>query len=356
MFDPTLPQEVQDAVEATTLRVLRSGQYILGAEVSRFEERFADFVGASHAVGTSSGTDALLMALMALGVGPGDEVVVPDFTFFSPAGCVARLGATPVFVDVDTFYGLDPEQLQRALSPNTKAVIAVHLFGHLCAIEPIAAICTAADVALIEDCAQAVGVRDAAGRHAGSWGAMACYSFFPTKNLGAAGDGGAVTTTDGDLAHQLRLLRTHGAQPKYVHQVVGGNFRLDALQAAILAAKLPFLEGWNQARRGNAAYYDTHLPVVARTRGASTFHQYVIDVPKRDEFCAYLRTQGIETAIYYPMSMCDQPCFVGRAHKACQARSFAHNVVALPVHPRLTPADLVHVSEAVGHWFVQNPS
>lgn len=346
--------EAQPAVEEAALRVLRSGRFILGDEVQRLEEAFAAFTQSTHAVGVSSGTDALLMALTALGVGPGDEVIVPEFTFFAPAGCVSRLGATPVFVDIDAYYGMDPEGLKAAITPRTRAVVAVHLFGQACAIDDIAAVCDEAGVPLIEDCAQAIGV-EVGGRHVGHHGLMSCYSFFPTKNLGAAGDGGMVTTRDAALDQVLRRLRVHGAQPKYVHQVVGGNFRLDALQAAVLGAKLPFVPTWTEKRRANARYYDEHLAHVteleARVRPgvASTYHQFVVEHPERDALVSWLTERGVETAVYYPMIMSSQPCFV-----CGPARNHAHvastRVLALPVFPGLREGELAHVVDAVASF------
>lgn len=346
-FEPYLTAQAQGAVEAAALRVLRHGQFVLGDEVRAFEDQAASFVGAPYAVGVSSGTDALLMALMALDVGPGDEVIVPDFTFFSPAGCVARLGASPVFVDIDEFYGLDPVALDVAWSPKTKAVIAVHLFGQLCDIDTVARWCDSMALPLIEDCAQAFGAR-LGTRHAGSWGQFACYSFFPTKNLGAAGDAGLITTHNERHAERLRRLRVHGAHPKYIHQEVGGNFRMDALQAAILGAKLPFLEEWTAARRRNAEVYRSNITIQPKLRPGieSTFHQYVIEVERRDAFREHLSRHGIETAVYYPLSMRDQPCF-HLSPAPSRSRAVADRVVALPIHPGLTESDLRRVCDVV---------
>lgn len=347
-FDASrLEPEIQDAVEQAALRVLRSGRFILGDEVEAFEQAFAAYVGLAHAVGASSGTDALTMALMALGIGPGDEVIVPDFTFFAPAGCVARLGAKPVFADIDSYYGLDPEVLADLIGPQTKAVIVVHLFGQVAAIEAIAKTCASRGIPIIEDCAQAVGV-SVDSRHVGHHGSMACFSFFPTKNLGASGDGGAVVTNDENLANRLRRLRVHGAQPKYVHQELGGNFRLDALQAAILSVKLPYVDGWNARRRSHAATYDAIVDPPAKVRPGivSTFHQYVIESERRDELRKHLAANGVETAIYYPVSMRDQPCF-SNLGKISKARTVAQQVLALPVFPQLLAAEVEWVASQV---------
>ncbi len=347
-FDASrLEPEIQEAVEQAALRVLRSGRFILGDEVEGFEQAFAAYVGQGHAVGTSSGTDALTMALMALGIGPGDEVIVPDFTFFAPAGCVARLGAKPVFADIDSYYGLDPEFLADLIGPQTKALIVVHLFGQVAAIDTISKICAARGIPIVEDCAQAVGVH-IDSRHVGTHGSMACFSFFPTKNLGASGDAGAVVTNDENLAKRLRRLRVHGAQPKYVHQELGGNFRLDALQAAILSVKLPYVDEWNARRRSHAAIYDgiVDRPAKIRPGVSSTFHQYVIEAERRDELRKHLAANGIETAVYYPVSMRDQPCF-SMPSKISNARIAAQRVLALPVFPQLRSAEVEWVATQV---------
>jgi dTDP-4-amino-4,6-dideoxygalactose transaminase len=285
--------------------------------------------------------------LMALGIGPGDDVIVPDFTFFAPAGCVARLGANPVFADIDTYYGIDPDLLADLIGPRTKAVIVVHLFGQVAAIEAIAKICASHGIPIIEDCAQAVGV-SIDSRHIGHHGSMACFSFFPTKNLGASGDAGAVVTNDENLAKRLRRLRVHGAQPKYVHQELGGNFRLDALQAAILTVKLPYVNAWNARRRSHAAIYDAVVdrPAKVRPGVASTFHQYVIEAESRDELRKHLATNGIETAVYYPGSMGDQPCF-STPSKISKARTVAQRVLALPVFPQLLATEVKWVAAQV---------
>lgn len=350
-FDPTrLEPEIQDAVDQAALRVLRSGRFILGDEVEAFERSFAAYVGANYAVGTSSGTDALTMALMALGVGPGDEVIVPDFTFFAPAGCVARLGAQPIFADIDSYYGLDPDVLAGLMGPRTKAVIIVHLFGQVAAIAQISELCAAHGVALIEDCAQAVGVQ-MDSRHVGHHGVMACFSFFPTKNLGASGDAGAVVTSDEHLAERLRRIRVHGARPKYVHQELGGNFRLDAIQAAILSVKLPYLDGWNARRREHGAIYDEVLACPARVRPGvtSTYHQYVIEADQRDELQKHLAAHDVETAIYYPVSMRDQPCF-SIPHETSKARKAAGRVLALPIFAQLDSEEVERVATLVDEF------
>ena len=248
-------QTLKKDLDAALLRVAESQYFILGPEVEAFESEVAAYIGAKHAIGMSSGTDALLAALMALDIKPGDEVIVPDYTFFATAGVVARLGATPVFVDIEPVsFNVDPRKIQDARTPRTKAIIPVHLFGQSADMEAIMDV--AGDIPVIEDAAQAIGVRYKDGRQVGTIGLMGCFSFFPSKNLGGYGDGGLVTTNDDDLAQKLRDLRMHGMNPKYHHKFVGGNFRLDAIQAAILRVKLPHLDTWSEGRRKNAEQYN----------------------------------------------------------------------------------------------------
>src|SRR6476646_1130069 len=246
---------IRDELLQAITRVCDNQRFIMGPEVETLELELAALIGAEHAIAVSSGTDALLVAMMALGIGPGAEVITPTFSFFATAGCVSRLGATPVFVDIDpvTFI-VDPEAIARALSPRTRAILPVHLFGLMADMDRILAIAQAAGVPVIEDAAQAIGA-SSRGRAAGTLGAIGCFSFFPSKNLGGFGDGGLVATNDAALAHELRLLRNHGMEPKYVHKRIGGNFRLDALQAAVLRVKAPHLAAWTEARRHNAARY-----------------------------------------------------------------------------------------------------
>ncbi|MEZ4286941.1 MAG: DegT/DnrJ/EryC1/StrS family aminotransferase [Polyangiales bacterium] len=251
--------------------VIRSGNYIMGDVVTEFETQVAEWIGVSHAISMSSGTDALLAVLMAKGVGPGDEVIVPSFTFFATAGCVSRLGATPVFVDIEPeSFNLDPRAVENAMTERTKAIIAVHLFGRPCDMTAISTIANANNVFLIEDAAQAIGA-SLNGVPVGAIGDSACFSFFPAKNLGAFGDGGLVTTNDDALADAIEIIRVHGSRPKYVHHVVGGNFRLDALQAALLSVKLPHLAGWQSARQKNARAYAEIFRVVRTVGRASLF-------------------------------------------------------------------------------------
>ncbi|OFW09278.1 MAG: transcriptional regulator, partial [Acidobacteria bacterium RIFCSPLOWO2_02_FULL_67_36] len=326
---------LRDELLAAITRVCDSQHFIMGPEVEGLERELAAYLGVADAIGVSSGTDAILAVLMALGIGPGDEVITSTYSFFATAGCVARVGARPVLVDIDpTTYNTDPAAIRKALSPRTKAIIPVHLYGLCADMDPILEVAREAGVPVIEDAAQAIGATYK-GRTAGSMGIAGCFSFFPSKNLGAFGDGGLVTTNDPALAHELRLVRNHGAEPpasapadsrrgfgaaspkpqggvggKYFHKRIGANFRLDALQAAVLRVKLPHLAGWTDARRANAARYDRlfddaglagriTLPVEPAGRH-HIFNQYVIRVPDRDRVRARLTADGVSTEIYYP--------------------------------------------------------
>jgi dTDP-4-amino-4,6-dideoxygalactose transaminase len=341
---------------AAITRVCDAQQFILGPEVEGLEAAVADRLGVGHAIGVSSGTDALLVSLMALDIGPGDEVIVPAFSFFATAGSVARLGAVPVFVDVDpATLTVDPAAVRAALTPRTRAMIPVHLFGQCADMEPLAALAAAQDVAIVEDAAQAIGATWQ-GRPAGALGTAGCFSFFPSKNLGAFGDAGLVTTADAGIAGRVRRLRNHGAESKYFHHEIGGNFRLDALQAAVLRVKLPHLDGWNAGRRAGAARYRTlfedaglaarvRLPVEAPGR-EHVYHQFVIRVPDRDRVRAHLTQRGVGTEIYYPVPLHRQDCFrpMGPPRHGCPvAEAAAGEVLALPIFPELTEAQQAYV-------------
>jgi dTDP-4-amino-4,6-dideoxygalactose transaminase len=302
----------------------------------------------------------LLVALMALGIGPGDEVITSTFSFFATAGCVARVGATPRLVDVDpATYNLDPAAVRMAVTPRTRAIIPVHLYGLCAEMDPILAIATDANLAIIEDAAQAIG-STYKGRQAGSMGTFGCFSFFPSKNLGGFGDGGLVTTNDERLGEEIRLLRNHGAEPKYFHTRVGGNFRLDALQAAVLRVKLPHLAAWSDARRTNAARYRrlfdaagltdrVTLPVAPADRG-HIYNQFVVRVPQRDQVRARLTESGIGTEIYYPVPFHLQECFASLGHRRGDfphAEAAADSTIALPIYPELTEEQQSAVVSAI---------
>jgi len=318
---------------------------ILGPHVEKFEKSLADYCGTKYAVGVSSGTDALLCALMALGIKSGDEVIVPAFTFFATAGSVARLGAKPIFADIDAkTYNLSADSVKAKLTPNTKAILPVHLFGQVAEMEPINAIGGQRGIPVLEDAAQAIGAKRN-GRAACSIGTAGCLSFYPTKNLGAFGDAGAICTSDENLAETCRLLRVHGSAHTYHHKLIGGMFRLSALQAAVLSVKLKYLEGWHAARRANAALYDKLLAGAAKiTRpfiqdgNWSIYNQYVVRVPDRDRVKQALADKGIGSAIYYPIPLHLQECFGylgGKLGDLPETERACGEVLALPIYPEL---------------------
>jgi dTDP-4-amino-4,6-dideoxygalactose transaminase len=351
--------EVRTAID----RVCDSQQFILGPEVAAFENEIASFCGAAYAIGVSSGTDALLAALMAAGVGPGDEVITSPFTFFATAGVVARLGARPVFVDIEAeSFNLDPDQVEDRLGGRAKAIVPVHLFGRCAAMEPIKEIAQRHGLVVIEDAAQAIGAKDHHGQGAGTIGDMGCFSFFPSKNLGAFGDGGMVVTSDSKLAEAVRVLRVHGGKPKYYHKQIGGNFRLDALQAAVLRVKLRYLPLWTAARRQNACRYRdlfAHaglLPYVlapADTPG-HIYNQFVIRCAERDALRAFLTEQDLETEIYYPVPLHLQECFASLGYREGQfprAEAAAAEVLALPIYPELREEQQCYVVDQVCEFY-----
>ena len=334
---------------------------ILGPHVEKFERSLAEYCGTRHAIGVSSGTDALLCSLMALGIGQGDEVIVPSFTFFATAGCVARLGATPVFAEIDPrTFNLDPRKLERKFTPRTKAIIPVHLFGQVAPMGPINDIAHRHNVPVIEDAAQAIGAKQN-GKRACALGFAGCLSFYPTKNLGAFGDAGAICTNDDAFAEKCRLLRVHGSGHQYHHRFVGGMFRLAAIQAAVLGVKLRYLEGWHEARRRNAATYDKLLggspAVTPHVEGGnwSVYNQYVVRVPDRDRVKQRLADRGITTGVYYPIPLHLQECFAylgGKEGDLPETEEACREVLAIPVYPELKAEQVKYVAkellEAVG--------
>jgi dTDP-4-amino-4,6-dideoxygalactose transaminase len=352
-----------DILDAIT-RVCDSQRFILGPEVEAMEREFATMLGVSDAVSMSSGTDALLAVLMALGIGPGDEVITPTFSFFATAGCVSRVGATPVFVDIDPVtFNVTPAAIERALTPRTKAILPVHLYGLCADMDGILAVAARAKVPVIEDAAQAIGARIGA-QQAGAFGLAGCFSFFPSKNLGAFGDAGLVTTNDPTLAHELRLVRNHGAEPKYYHSRIGGNFRLDALQAAVLRVKAPHLAEWTKGRRANADRYRTlfadahvsaHVELPIEPPGYThIYNQFVIRVPRRDDLRDHLSRHRIGTEIYYPVPFHRQECFSSVVRADAQfpvADQAAASCLALPVYGELTDRQLQHVVTSIAEFF-----
>ena len=351
---------LREEILAAIARVCDSQRFIGGPEVEAFEREIAAYLGVPHAIGLTSGTDALLIALMALGIGPGDEVITPTFSFFATAGAVSRVGATPTFVDIDPLTAnVDPDAVKAAIGPKTRAIIPVHLYGQSADMEPILDAASRAGIPVIEDAAQAIGATYR-GRQAGSLGTMGCFSFFPSKNLGAFGDAGLLTTGDDRLAHEVRLLRNHGAEPKYFHQRIGGNFRLDAVQAAVLRVKLPHLDGWTGMRRRNADRYDrlfaasaaaARITLPARVKDCRhIFNQYVIRVPHRDAVKARLDAAHIGSEIYYPVPFHLQECFARLGYRRGQfpaAEAAAAETLALPIYGELTEPQQREVVDAV---------
>jgi dTDP-4-amino-4,6-dideoxygalactose transaminase len=348
-------------VEAAIAEVMESQHFILGPKVEQCEQAIARYSRVARGIGVSSGSDALLACLMAEDIGPGDEVITTPYTFFATAGAIARLRATPVFVDIDPVtYNIDVEQIAAKITPRTRAIMPVHLYGQMADMDPIMAIAERHGLVVIEDAAQAIGAEDR-GRRAGSIGHYGCFSFFPSKNLGAAGDGGMIVTNDAKRADKLTCVRGHGSRPKYYHRIVGGNFRLDALQAAIVTAKLVYLDGWTTARQNNAARYDRLfakaglvergqivLPRVTTNR--HIFNQYVIRVSDRDALQSHLKQCNVGTEVYYPVPMHLQDCFAYLGHRAGEfpeSERAAAETLALPVHPELTPEQAEYVVESV---------
>lgn len=380
----SIKEEIQTAIS----RVCDSQYFIMGPEVSELENELAAYCQTKFALGVSSGTDALILALMAINLQPGDEVITTPYTFFATAGSVARLGATAVFADIDPkTYNLDPHQLEAKITPKTRAIMPVHLYGQCADMDPIMEIAQRHNLYVIEDAAQAIG-SEYKGRRAGSMGHIGCFSFFPSKNLGAFGDGGAVTTNDSRLAEQMRILRVHGAEPKYYHKFVGGNFRLDALQAAVIRVKLKYLDSWTAGRQHNAARYNQlfieagladitngnyilALPYESsetgqyalRTEAAvdpfpghrHIYNQYVIRADRqRDALRSFLTERKIGTEIYYPVSLHQQECFAEWGYQAGQypdSEAAASQTLAVPIYPELSDEQIQAVVAAIAEFY-----
>jgi dTDP-4-amino-4,6-dideoxygalactose transaminase len=341
---------------AAVARCLDRQSFILGEEVERFERDVASYCEVPHAVGVSSGTDALLVALMALGIGPGDEVLTSPFSFFATAGVVSRLGATPAFADIDErTFNLDPSLLEAKISPRTKALAPVHLYGQSADLEPMLELAKRRSLRLVEDAAQAIGARSRDGRRVGSLGDVGAFSFYPSKNLSAIGDAGLVVTADASLAEALRRLRVHGSTKTYFHEEVGGNFRIDAIQSAVLAVKLPHLDEWTFRRKERARRYDELFDGMSGVRAPEArfdhvYHQYVIRVEKRDELREHLAADGIATAVYYPVPLHLQPCFRSLGYGPGDfpvAEKAAKESLALPMFPDLTEEEQCAVASSV---------
>lgn len=356
----TIREEIQAAMD----RVVESQYFILGPEVKALEEAVAAYSHCQYGVGVSSGTDALLVSLMALDIQPGDEIITTPYTFFATAGCIVRLGAKPVFVDIDpTTYNIDPARIEAQITPRTRAILPVHLFGQMADMAPIMAVAARHNLPVIEDAAQAIG-SEYQGQRAGSLGTLACFSFFPSKNLGGFGDGGMVTTNDAALAERVSILSKHGSQPKYYHKFVGGNFRLDALQAAVLRVKLPYLDEWTAARQRNAATYrqlfneaGLHEQIGLPSEAPNVRHiynQFIIRSARRDDLMAHLKAHKIGTEIYYPVPMHLQECFADLGYKAGDfphSEAAANETLAIPIYPELTDAMLETVVATIAGFY-----
>lgn len=355
---------IRSEILAALTRVADSQRFILGEEVEAFERQMARMLEVDHAIAVSSGTDALLVAMMALGIGPGAEVITPTYSFFATAGSVSRLGGRPVFVDIDPVtFNLDVDAVRRALTPRTRAIVPVHLFGLAADMDPLMDLARSAGVPVIEDAAQAIGARYH-GQLVGRIGAAGCFSFFPSKNLGAFGDAGLVVTSDASLAREMRLLRNHGAEPRYYHARIGGNFRMDAIQAAVLGVKAPHLTAWTDARRRNA---DRYRALVARHGLGRTlelpvepagyshiYNQFVIRGPERDRLRTHLSRDRIGTEIYYPVPFHRQPCFADLPHPVEAfpvAERAAATSLALPIYGELTLAQQTRVVESMARAY-----
>ncbi len=388
-LQPQTEQFREQIIQAVT-KVVDSTRYILGPEVNELEEEVAQYCGARYGVGVSSGTDALLVSLMALEIGPGDLVLTTPYTFFATMGCIIRVGATPVFADIDFLsLNIDPIQVRQVLEKDQKngkrikAIMPVHLFGQCADMQQIMSLAQEYNVAVIEDAAQGIGTDvpyvnndNTAWKRAGSIGDFGCFSFFPSKNLGCIGDGGMVTTNDEQLAERVRILRNHGAQPKYYHTYIGGNFRLDPIQAAVLKIKLPFLENWHKQRRENCNNYrklfqefglidsPVALPSavyencdMATDHNYHIYNQYVIRVPRRDELRAYLQKNNIGCEVYYPLCLHQQKCLESYGlsdQRFPVSEQAAEETLALPIYPELNEEQQQYVAETISRFFQAN--
>ncbi len=387
MFVPLLDLKAQykalkNELDEAVLHVSESQYFILGPEVERMEKAFCEYLNCGYATGVSSGTDALLVALMAIDLRCGDEVIVPTYSFFATAGVVSRLNAVPVFTDIDPVtFNIDPDEVRKKITQKTKAIIPVHLYGQSCEMEPIMEIARQYNLKVIEDAAQAIGSQYKDSHRVGTIGDIGCFSFFPSKNLGCFGDGGLVVTNDSELGEKIHILRVHGAKPKYYHKIIGGNFRLDALQAAVISVKLPHLDKWSQKRRENAKeYYSLFInaglaeepgrikfdavnkvlmpkAVYESINGLMNYHiynQFIIRVEERDKLRQFLTEKKIGTEIYYPVPFHLQECFSELGYKQGDfpiAEEAANTSLALPIYPELTNEQLSYVVDSIKEFF-----
>jgi dTDP-4-amino-4,6-dideoxygalactose transaminase len=360
---PASYENILQDVKKNIDQVIQSGQFVLGPIVEELEQKIATYCETKYAVGVSSGTDALLISLMAAGIGEGDEVITTPFTFFATAGSIARLGAHPVFVDIeqDTF-NINPSQIEKSITDKTRAIIPVHLYGQSANMNPILELAQRYNLVVIEDAAQAIG-SEYEGRRSGSMGDYGCFSFFPTKNLGGFGDGGMVTMSSEDVYNKVKTLRVHGSNLKYYHQVIGGNFRLDALQAGVVLAKLTYLDQWTEKRRENAQTYNQlfkdkgiadQLILPPEVIPRHVYNQYVIRVKNnRDKLRGFLTENNISTEIYYPLPLHLQDCFTFLGYKKGafpESEKAANDTIALPIFPELTQEQLSYVTEKIDEF------
>jgi dTDP-4-amino-4,6-dideoxygalactose transaminase len=358
-------EQIRAEVEPALLEICRSQAFILGPKVEACEKQVAAYCGAAYGVGVTSGSDALILALMAEGIGPGDEVVTTPYSFFATVGAIARVGAAPVFVDVDpATFNIDASKLEAAVTPRTKAIIPVHLYGQMADMDAVMAVAERHGLVVIEDAAQAIGA-EWNGRRAGSIGDYGCFSFFPSKNLGCFGDGGMVTMKDEAKARKAKILRNHGSEPKYYHHYVGGNFRLDAIQAVVVSIKLRHLDGWTAARQANAARYRRlfaatgleaagHVALPAEKAGRHIYNQFVVRARRRGDLIAHLRSRDVGVEIYYPVPLHLQECFRPLGHKPGdfpESERAAAETLALPIYPDLDDAMAQWVVDAVAEFY-----
>lgn len=355
---------IKSEIDAAVAEVLESQHFVLGPKVEECERAIAAYSKCAYGIGVSSGTDALLVCLMAENIGPGDEVITTPYSFFATAGSIARVGATPVFVDIDPVtYNIDVSQIAAKVTAKSRAIIPVHLYGQMAEMDAVMSVAKQHDLVVIEDAAQAIGAEDK-GRRAGAIGHYGCLSFYPTKNLGGAGDGGMVVTNDQARAERVRRLRGHGAEPKYYHKLIGGNFRLDALQAAIISVKLPHLDSWTAARQRNAQRYDqlfrearvpVGIPAVKADR--HIFNQYVIRSSNRDALQGHLKKKGVGTEVYYPVPLHLQECFAYLGYKKGdfpESEKAAQETLALPIQPELSEAQARYVVGSVREFYCES--
>jgi dTDP-4-amino-4,6-dideoxygalactose transaminase len=349
-------RDLKDEMDAAYHKVMESGGFVLGSSVARLEEEVAALSGVAHGIGVNSGTDALLISMVALGFGPGDEVITTPFTFFATAETISLTGATPVFVDIDpATFNIDPAAVEAAVTPRTKGIVPVHLYGQMADMDPLMTIAEKHGLAVVEDAAQVIG-GSYKGRPAGSIGHMAGFSFYPSKNLGACGDAGMIVTNDDGLAARARVLRAHGSSTTYHYERLGYCSRLDELQAAFLRVKLPHLKAWNDARRAHAAIYDERLAgsgvtlPVAQPENHHVYHQYTVRGPRRDDLKRHLAERGVDANIYYPLALHQQEVYKDLGYKPGSlphSEAAAAEVLSLPVHQNLSPEDVIYAAARI---------